>query len=317
MSRCAWKTLWTYAEAVLGEERVPGAIIAIPTYGDALNWHPHLHSVVSDVAWDRQGSVFPLGGPDAEVLTQLFQHHVLERLIREHRLSREFAHQLRSWHPTGFQVYCGHPVDGNDDPALERLTAYILRPSFAATRVQFDEADGQVEYRTPKGMRRSMDALDWIALVTSHIPAPHEQMVRYYGRYANASRGKRRPPTRTGSLPSPRGQPGEADSPAERFARRRRRNWARLLKKIYEVDPLRCPRCGNPMHIVAWIEGAAVIRKILQHLGLWERSPRSPPPRLIPHKLEALLATLTPQQAQRVRASTDSLFWDDVPVFND
>ncbi len=31
------------------------------------------------------------------------------------------------------------------------------------------------------------------------------------------------------------------------FARRRRRNRARLLKKIYEVDPLVCPRCGGAL----------------------------------------------------------------------
>ena len=68
------------------------------------------------------------------------------------------------------------------------------------------------------------------------------------------------------------------DSPAERFARQRRRNWARLLKKIYEVDPLTCPRCGHRMQIIAFIEEWGVIRKILQHLNLWEHSSRSPPP---------------------------------------
>ena len=46
---------------------------------------------------------------------------------------------------------------------------------------------------------------------------------------------------------------------------------ARLLKKIYEVDPLRCPHCGSEMHIIAWIEQSEVIRKILRHLDLWER----------------------------------------------
>jgi len=34
--------------------------------------------------------------------------------------------------------------------------------------------------------------LDWIALVTSHIPNSHGRTVRYYGRYSNVSRGKRR-----------------------------------------------------------------------------------------------------------------------------
>ncbi len=71
------------------------------------------------------------------------------------------------------------------------------------------------------------------------------------------------------------------------------------------------------MQIIAFIEEWSVIRKILQHLNLSEYSPRSPPPpRLLPHKLEAFLATLFPRQAQQVlRASTDYVFWDDVPVY--
>jgi len=91
---------------------------------------------------------------------------------------------------------------------------------------------------------------------------------------------------------------------------------ARLLKKIDQVDPLRCPHCGSEMHLIAWIEQPQVIRKILQHLNLWQRPQRSPPPRLFPHKLEAFLASSSPRQAQQIRASTDSVFWDDVPVWN-
>ena len=112
-----------------------------------------------------------------------------------------------------------------DEKALERLTAYILRPSFAGTRLQFDENDGPIEYRTTKGVTRSMDALDWIALVTSHIPNPHQQMVRYYGRYSNASRGKRRKrevPLRLAS--AHRDAPREENSEADYFSPERRRN---------------------------------------------------------------------------------------------
>lgn len=234
-------------------------------------------------------------------------------LIAQRRLSREFAARLRHWQHSGFQVYCGRPVDCEDQRALERLTAYILRSSFPGTRLQYDPEDGQIEYRTSKGVTRSMDVLDWIALVTSHIPDPFEQMIRYYGRYSNASRGKRRSELAI-SVASSVDSSSQTDSP-ERFTRQRRRNWARLLKKIYEVDPLTCPRCQSPMQIVAFIEEAGVIRQILQHLGLWERPQRSPPPPLFPHKLESFLASLSPQQAQQVRASTDSIFWDDIPEF--
>ena len=102
LARCAWKTLQQYGKATAGEESVPGAILAIQSYGGQLNWNPHIHSVVSDVAWDREGSVSPMGWPDSELLTQLFQHHVLEMLMRQRRLSPEFANKLRSWHHPGY-----------------------------------------------------------------------------------------------------------------------------------------------------------------------------------------------------------------------
>ena len=102
-------------------------------------------------------------------------------LTSQGRLSREAVIELRNWHHSGFQVYCGRAVDCGDQKALERLTAYILRPSFAGRQLQYDPNEGSIDYRTTKGILRPMDALDWIALVISHIPNPHQQIVRYYG----------------------------------------------------------------------------------------------------------------------------------------
>ena len=147
------------------------------------------------------------------------------------------------------------------------------------------------------------------------VTCPHEQMVRYYGRYSNPSRGKRR--QRGLSASDDDSDSLEPHSQTEGFAQQRRRNWARLLKKIYEVDPLTYAQCGSRMEINAFVEASERIRTILQHRGLWKSPERSPPPHLFPHKLEAFLASLTPQQARRIRASTDSVFWDDVPVWTD
>ncbi|MGH9338628.1 MAG: IS91 family transposase [Acidobacteriota bacterium] len=318
LSRCAWKSLREYSEADLGTGVVPGAIFAIQSYGDQLNFHPHLHSLVSDMGWSPEGVASRIGWSDSQSLTRLFQHHVLEMMVHQRRLSPEFAEKLRSWRHSGFHVYWGRPVEADDQPALERLAAYLLRPSFAATRLRYDSTHGQIEYRTAKGLTRSMDALDWIALVISHIPNVNEHMVRYYGRYSNASRGKRRR-EKTAALSGQTRthlQNGAA-SESEQFSRERRRNWARLLRKIYEADPLVCTRCGSPMEIISFIEQRQAIQKILQHLDLWERPQRSPPSRLFPHKLEAFLATLSPQQARLVRASSQSIFWDDVPTYPD
>ena len=41
------------------------------------------------------------------------------------------------------------------------------------------------------------------------------------------------------------------------------RCWALLLARIYECLPLLCPRCGEPMRIIAFILDPPVIERIL------------------------------------------------------
>ncbi len=54
-------------------------------------------------------------------------------------------------------------------------------------------------------------------------------------------------------------------------------NWAKLIQKIYEVDPLTCPKCQGQMRVISLIEDQEVIKTILKHLGLWlvTRKPQS------------------------------------------
>ena len=46
----------------------------------------------------------------------------------------------------------------------------------------------------------------------------------------------------------------------------RNRNWARLLRKIFEVDPMLCPQCGVKMLPVSVVQEVEVIDRILRHL---------------------------------------------------
>ncbi len=88
-------------------------------------------------------------------------------------------------------------------------------------------------------------------------------MVRYYGYYSNVARGKRKMSDQDElilSILEPEGSSKEY-----------RCNWARLIQKIYEVDPLTCPKCSGAMRVISFIEDEEVIKKILKHLGLWNR----------------------------------------------
>ena len=120
-----------------------------------------------------------------------------------------------------------------------------------------DKRDG------PTAGTETVDPLEFLARLVTHIPNKHQVMTRYYGWYANRPRGTRR-----------KAAADVAIAPihvAEREAlplREARRRWAELLRRIYEVDPLRCPACGGAMRILAFLTEGAVIDRILAHLRL-------------------------------------------------
>jgi hypothetical protein len=87
--------------------------------------------------------------------------------------------------------------------------------------------------------------------------------------YSNVNRGKHR--KALGEEPSPIEELSEVAPSAAKRA------WARLIKQVYQVDPLVCPRCGGAMRILAFIEQPEIVEEILTHLRLWPAAAHSPP----------------------------------------
>lgn len=87
-----------------------------------------------------------------------------------------------------------------------------------------------------------MDYLEFIARVTSHIPDKGQVMVRYYGLYANAHRGKVRKAGRMG-FPVRIAEEELPPVPSQ--------GWAEMIRKVYEVrSQLQSPR--QPMSSSRW-----------------------------------------------------------------
>jgi hypothetical protein len=102
---------------------------------------------------------------------------------------------------------------------------------------------------------------------------------------AYKSRGMRQKVLKTALVP----KPTKVLTPQQlRF----RLTWAALIKLVYELDPLKCPKCGRTMKIIALIDRSRqpeVVEKILKHCKLWrEPKPRAPPqtpPEPLPREL--------------------------------
>ena len=60
-----------------------------------------------------------------------------------------------------------------------------------------------------------------------------------------------------------------------------RMSWARLLKRVFDIDIDYCPRCAGRLQIIAAIVDPPVIAQILAHLHLPARAPPRSPARRV------------------------------------
>jgi hypothetical protein len=170
---------------------------------------------------------------------------------------------MAKWRHSGFNVHCGPRILPRQADAMENLARYIIRASFSQERLSYDAQSATVVYKGKDGSRqKTFETLKWLAAMCAHLPDKGEQMVRYYGFYSNVSRGKRQKTGNDGAVAYIL-EPQISDNAF-------RKNRARLIQKIYEVDPLVCPSCQGAMRVIAVIEDQEVIRKILTHLRLWQ-----------------------------------------------
>lgn len=165
--------------------------------------------------------------------------------------------------------------------------------------------EGKVIYTAKdKKTNKVFPALEWMAAMCSHIPNKGEQMVRYYGFYSNVTRGKRKAAGTDDALP--------CILEPQDDGKALRRDWARLIQKIYETDPLVCPKCKGPTRIISFIEKGEVVREILKHLGIWLVRSRPPPKIHAPPTLsESESADHRPQHQDTYIYPDPDYSWDE------
>jgi len=206
---------------------------------------------------------------------------VLRWFVRRGLLEAETAAGMLTWSHSGVHGHDGVWVPPEDRAFATRLARSCARHPVALSRLAYRADSGTVTYQSdtasgPTAGAETVDALEFLARVVSHIPNKGQVLQRYYGWYANRTRGIRR---RAG-VPEP--APAVAAEAVPAALADVRRRWAELLRRIFEVDPLRCPQCGQEMRIVAFITVPAVIDRILAHrrrTATARRRARAPPPR--------------------------------------
>ena len=77
LSICAWNVITAYLKSTVPyDDAVPGASIAVQTYGDFQNFNPHLHAIVSDGCFLKDGSFQTASVFMLKNLEEAFQYEV-------------------------------------------------------------------------------------------------------------------------------------------------------------------------------------------------------------------------------------------------
>ena len=149
LSQCAAETLKTlFRTAGTDPAAAPGIIIAIQTYGDLVNFHPHLHALVTDGVFTPTGWFMAFPKIDLYTLEHLFRHRVLQMLLRERRIDEAVIRKLLGWQHSGFSLHNAVRIGADDAEGRQAVAEYILRSPFSQEKLRYHATTGAAIYRS-------------------------------------------------------------------------------------------------------------------------------------------------------------------------
>jgi hypothetical protein len=184
---------------------------------------------------------------------------------------------MNSWEHSGFNVFMGEAIAADDRTQLLYTARYQKKCPVSNKRlaiIELPSQDARVEYSSFKNGEtqvRSFTPLEFLAELQCAIPDTWEQTTRWLEAYSARSRGAATEPgpaLTTSTAPAVALLPEPELKPSA--------NYARLMKKIFELEPLTCPRCGCAMNLKAFITNPDEIARITKNLGIPPQ--RAPPP---------------------------------------
>ena len=151
-------------------------------------------------------------------------------------------------------------------------------------RVKVAVSAGQVVLKLKTAWRDGtshhvMEPMEFMQRLAALVPRPRLHLIRFHGVLVPNAKLRKAvvpvPPTATAPAHA-----GDCAHLPVGSAKGRMR-WAQLLKRVFDIDIERCPHCSGQLNLIAAIEDAASIARILTHLGLAAQPPPRAPARRV------------------------------------
>jgi hypothetical protein len=175
----------------------------------------------------------------------------------------------------GFSLHADVAVPARRRDRLEHLARYLLRPPLALERLT-ESSGGQLLYQFRRPWSDGSTALlldpaELLERLAALVPRPRTHLLVYHGLLApHAGWRSAIVPVPAPGAPAPSGVAGP-DGPR----RPGRLSWSTLLRRVFALEVLVCPRCAGPRRILGAVTEPHAVRRLLASLGL----AAEPPPR--------------------------------------
>lgn len=252
-----------------------GAVSFFQNFGATLNVHPHFHLIVADGLFYSEEEKLQfyeavLTQDDILDTQKSIQQQVLRFFGKRGWFSNDEIEKMLTYENSGFSLDAGVRVHSWDREGLERLIKYCARPCFAGESLRWNgkRLIYHLSKPTHKGQTSiTLDPVEFIDKIAAFIPRPRRHLRHYHGAFAPNS------PLRKKVIACAKRRLDGAISPAiQRIVEKTKRvslDWASLIARIYEVNPMICSRCGNKIKILSFVTNKAEIYRILKGIG-WQ-----------------------------------------------
>ena len=186
LCRAGWEVVRELMATAVGDPALrPGMVGVVQTWGDMLDWHPHVHAIGTRGGWDAEGRFVPMPFVSTAAAEKLFRHKVIAMLREDGLLTEEPIELLMSWRHSGLSAHNAVTVPRGDTGGIERLARYRLRAPASLERLELDLDGRSVRYRAKsRGARagaKTFEVTELLARLLQHVPEPRPHQVRHYG----------------------------------------------------------------------------------------------------------------------------------------
>jgi len=195
---CAVTCFNNYLPRMLRKQRLSffpievGLICVLHPFGKDMKFHPHLHLLITEGGFDKNGKFHKVCHFPAEAFRRCWQYVVLDT-FQKVGFSNKVASALYAKYRKGFYVWVHKRGRIKHPKHIARYVGrYVRHPAIANRRITHYDGRMVKFYYDDEGeiVNVVMSVEGFISALIQHIPPPHFKMVRYYGAYAR--RVKRR-----------------------------------------------------------------------------------------------------------------------------